>query len=494
MGAIVGLSGSVAVRRNDISNGSHGCCSALPQYGFRVIRRRRPALAGSTTKTDTAGVIPETRYARTADGVHLAYQTAGEGPIDVVWQFDLIFGDVELIWETVVGDFLRELSSFSRLILHDRRGTGLSSRNVSPPDLETRVADLGLVLDAAGSKRPVLGGHGEGAASNVMFAALRPDRVHSVVWSEPAARATWAPDYPWGVSQEYVERIAKVTAELWGSEEYGAAFAEVEATLMDNEFPPEFVAMMGRLSRHTATPDVAVAINGIYTETDVRSILPSVSAPTLLLSSWPEEADYVASLMPKAEVRIVPASWAERDAVEIGHIREWLDIPPPPPNLDRVLATVLFTDIVGSTERLVELGDARWRSLLARHDEYARVEIERHLGRLVDKAGDGIFAIFDGPARAVRCALGIMRSVHNLGIHIRAGVHTGEVELEDDAVRGIAVHVGARVAGLAEPGQVLATGIVKDLVAGSGLTFEDADEHALKGIPDRWHLYSVASD
>jgi class 3 adenylate cyclase/pimeloyl-ACP methyl ester carboxylesterase len=439
-------------------------------------------------------VIPETRYARTADGVHLAYQTAGEGPIDLVWQFDLIFGNVELVWETVVGDFLRELSSFSRLILHDRRGTGLSSRNVSPPDLETRVSDLGLVLDAARSKRPVLGGHGEGAASNVMFAALRPERVHSVVWSEPTARATWAPDYPWGASQEWVERISKVTAELWGSEEYGTAVAEVEATLMGNEYPPELVAMMGRLSRHTATPDVAVTIERIYTETDVRSILPSVSAPTLLLSTWPEETDYVASLMPNAEVRIIPDAWAKGEAASIGHIREWLDIPPPPPDLDRVLAAVLFTDIVGSTERLVELGDAGWRSLLARHDQYARIEIEGHRGRLIDTAGDGIFATFDGPARAVRCALAIMRSVQDLGIQIRAGVHAGEVELEGDAVRGIAVHVGARLAALAEPGQVLATGTVKDLVAGSGLTFEDAGEHELKGIPDGWHLYSVASD
>jgi class 3 adenylate cyclase len=198
--------------------------------------------------------------------------------------------------------------------------------------------------------------------------------------------------------------------------------------------------------------------------------------------------------MPKAEVRFVPASRTEGEAVRIGHIREWLDIPTPPPDLDRVLATVLFTDIVGSTERLVELGDARWRSLLARHDEYATVEIERHRGRLVDTAGDGIFATFDGPARAVRCALGIMRSVHKFGIQIRAGVHTGEVELEDNAVRGIAVHVGARLAGLAESGQVLATGIVKDLVAGSGLVFEDAGERELKGVPDGWRLYRVVDE
>jgi class 3 adenylate cyclase len=450
--------------------------------------------AGWLAQTETTSVIPETRYAKTPDGVHLAFQTAGEGPIDLVWQFDLIFGNVELIWETVVGDFLRELSSFSRLILHDRRGTGLSSRNVAPPDLETRVGDLGAILDAIGSERPVLGGHGEGGASNVLFAASRPERVHSVVWSEPAPRTTWSPDYPWGVDREYVERFAKATAELWGSEGYGAAFAEIEASA-GNVIPPGFAAMMGRLSRHTATPDVAVTIERIWNETDIRPILPSVSAPTLLLASWKEEADYVASLMPNAEVRVLPGSWGtESDAASIGHIREWLGVAPPAPDLDRVLAAVLFTDIVGSTERLVELGDARWRSLLARHDEYARIEIERHRGRLVDTAGDGIFATFDGPARAVRCALAMMRSVHDLGIQIRAGVHTGEVELEGDAVRGIAVHVGARLAALAESGQVLATRTVKDLVAGSGLVFEDRGDHELKGVPDRWRLYRVLNE
>ena len=436
--------------------------------------------------------IPETRYAIAPDGVYLAYQTVGEGPIDLVWQYDLIFGNVEIMWETVVGDWLRVLSSFTRLILHDRRGTGLSSRNVSPPDLETRVADLGVILDAAGSERPVLGGYGDGGASNVMFAASQPERVHSLVWSEPAPRTTWAPDFPWGADEEYLQRSAKVTAEFWGSERYGAAFAELAGVGVD--IPPEFVAMMGRLSRHTATPDVAVTIERIWNETDVRPILSSVSAPTLLLASEKESADYVASLMPKAEVRILPASWAEFDAASIEHIREWLGVAPPIPELNRVLAAVLFTDIVGSTERLVELGDARWRSLLVRHDECARIEIERHLGRFVDSAGDGVFATFQGPARAVRCALAIAEAVRPLGLEIRAGVHTGEVELEGDAVRGIAVHIGARLAALAEPGQILASSTVKDLVAGSGLTFEDAGEHELKGVPHRWHLYRVTRE
>jgi class 3 adenylate cyclase len=200
----------------------------------------------------------------------------------------------------------------------------------------------------------------------------------------------------------------------------------------------------------------------------------------------------VASLMPRAEVRLLPGgSWAEDFADAIGHIRQWLGIAPPVPHLDRVLAALLFTDIVGSTERLVELGDARWRSLLARHHERAREEIARHRGRFVDSAGDGIFATFDGPARAVRCAQAIMRSVQDLGLQIRAGVHTGEVELDGGAVRGRAVHVGARVAALAGPGEVLVTSMVRDLVAGSGLDLQDRGEHELKGVPDSWRIYRV---
>jgi len=329
----------------------------------------------------------------------------------------------------------------------------------------------------------------------VMFAASKPERVHSIVWAEPAPRSTWAADYPWGSTREYLEQRDKVTAELWGSEGYGVAFAEVEAAF-GNPVPPEHAAMMGRLSRHTATPDVAVTIDQIWNETDVRHILPSVRAPALLLTSESskESTEYVASLMPNAQVRIVPDPWeAVEDHPAAGYVREWLGVAPPPPDLDRILAAVLFTDIVGSTERLVELGDARWRSLLARHDERARIEIERHRGRFVDSAGDGIFATFDGPARAVRCAMAIMRAVHDLGIQVRAGVHTGEVELEGDAVRGLAVHVGARVAGLAGPGQVFVTSMVKDLVAGSGLAFEDRGEQSLKGIPERWRLYQVVS-
>jgi class 3 adenylate cyclase len=432
--------------------------------------------------------IPETRYAITPEGVYLAYQVVGQGPIDMAWQYELIFGNVEDMWETVSGERLRMLSSFARLILHDRRGTGLSSRNVPPPNLETCVADLGVILDAVGSERPVLGGFGDGAAASVLFAASKPERVHSLVWEGPAPRSTWAPDYPWGVDQDFVDRSLKVTAELWGSEGYGPAFAELQAEV-NNDLPPELVAMMGRLSRHTATPDVAVMTDRIWNETDIRAILPSVSAPTLLLA-YDESGDYVASLMPNAEVRLLQDPWRS-GAEGMGHIREWLGVPPPTRDLDRVLATVLFTDIVGSTDRLAELGDDTWRSIIARHDERARAEIERHRGRFIVSTGDGLFATFDGPARAVRCAQAIGASVRDLGIEIRAGVHTGEVELDGDDVRGIAVHIGARVAAVGGSSEVLVSQTVKDLVAGSGLIFEDAGEHELKGVPDRWRLYRV---
>jgi class 3 adenylate cyclase len=435
---------------------------------------------------------PETRYVVTPDGVHLAYQVIGDGPVDFAWQFDL-FGNVDLVWQTRFGDWLRDLATFTRLILHDRRGTGLSTRNVSPPDLETRVADLEVVLDAAESRRPVLGGFFDAGAPNVMFAATQPERVHSIVWVEPQPRNTWAPDFPWGVDEDYVERSTKVTAELWGRDGFGEKFAEIEASV-DHPIGPDEVASISMLARHTVTPDAAMALDLMWRETDVRAILPSVTAPALLLAADDTAiAEYTASLMPLAEVRELAKPPGLGDEAVTAAIRDWVGVAPTAPDLDRVLASVLFTDIVGSTEQLSAVGDSEWRSILARHDERSRAEVERFRGRFVDSTGDGLFATFDGPARAVRCANAIGEAVADLGIRIRAGVHTGEVELEGDAVRGIAVHIGARVAALAGPSEVLVSQPVKDLVVGSGLVFEDAGEHELKGVPDRWHLYRVAT-
>jgi class 3 adenylate cyclase len=444
--------------------------------------------------------IPETRYVKSTDGVYIAYQTLGEGPIDIAWQFEWL-GNVDAIWQArPYAEWFRGLASFSRLILHDRRGTGASSRNVDPPNLETRVADLLAVLDAAGSERPVLGASLEGGAPNVLLAATRPERVHSVFWWYPAPRSTRAPDYSWGVGDDILERDMRAAAELWGTSDYEDWWYEPSpadaATIPDLDRIP--FALVGR---QTVTPDVAIQLELIWRDTDVRGTLPAVGAPTLLLARDRdrEALEYLASLLPHAEVRLFPGGsdllpFIDEQPAVLDAIRDFIGVETPPADLDRVLAAVLFTDIVGSTERLTELGDAEWRSVLTRHDERARAEIERHRGRYVDSTGDGVFATFDGPARAVRCAQAIDTSVHDLGIQIRAGVHTGEVELEGDDVRGIAVHIGARVAALAGPSEVLVSSTVKDLVAGSGLSFEDRGVHALKGVPGEWRLYAVARE
>ena len=364
------------------------------------------------------------------------------------------------------------------------------------PNLETRVSDLLTVMDAVGSERPILTGVFESGAPNALLAASKPERVHSMVWMEPSPRFAWAPDYPWGRTPADMEAEFR-DIELWGSLAYGRALLQDEAS-RGNVFPDYEVAIFAKASRNACTPDVARALTKIWYESDVRGVLPSVQAPTSILTMRARSDDfdrsnYVASLIPGAELREIPGdAWTEeiiRSYAE--EIRRVAGVRPQAKDLDRILATVLFTDIVGSTQQLSEVGDAEWRSILARHDERARAEIERHRGRYVDSTGDGLLATFDGPARAVRCAQAIGSSVRDLGIQIRAGVHTGEVELDGDTVRGIAVHIGARVAALGGPSEVLVSQTVKDLVAGSGLIFEDRGEHELKGVPDAWHLYRV---
>ena len=445
--------------------------------------------------------IHDTHYAVTSDGVYIAYQVLGDGPIDVVWQSDWPGNiDVELE-DPFIAVWAREVASFARVIFHDRRGIGLSSRNVALPNLETRVADTLAVMDAVGSERPILVGFFESGAPNALLAASKPQRAHSMVWTEPNPRFAWAPDFPWGRTSADMERELR-DIELWGTRAYGEAFLLDEAS-RGNAMPDSQDAIVAKTfakaSRNACTPDVARALAKIWYESDVRAILPAVQVPTLILKMNQDDdfdrAGYVASLIPGAELREIPGpEWSEETIRSLAEeVRRVAGVAPPATDLDRVLAAVLFTDIVGSTERLSEVGDAEWRSVLARHDERARMEIERHRGRYVDSTGDGLLATFDGPARAVRCAQAIRASVRDLGIQIRAGVHTGEVELEGPAVRGIAVHIGARVAALGGPSEILVSQTVKDLVAGSGLTFEDAGEHELKGVPETWHLYRVVS-
>lgn len=446
-------------------------------------------------------------YAVAPDGAYIAYQTLGDGPVDIVWQFDW-FGNIDLMWEWgEVREWLLGLAAFSRVILHDRRGTGASSRNVPAPDLETRVADLLLVLDAVGANRPVvLAGKFEGAAPNVVCAATHPDRVRSLVWIGPTARSTWTPDYPWGVLPDYVEAESDATA-AWGTLDYAPKFMALEWPDADPGPPPTTGAAeagaptlaqeLARFTRQMCTPDTARAISEIWLQTDVRGVLPAVQAPTLLIAKAGSaedigEATYIAGLMPHAEIAAGPidlslmASHAHLEAV-----RAFLGVEARSPSLDRVLATVLFTDIVDSTSQAAALGDSGWRAVRERHDRLVRAQLAAFQGREIKTLGDGFLATFDGPSRAVGCADAIVTGVADLGIEVRAGLHTGEIELDGTDVAGIAVAIGARVAAIAGGSEVIVTQTIKDLTAGSGISYADRGEHELKGVPDRWHLYQA---
>jgi class 3 adenylate cyclase len=434
---------------------------------------------------------PKTGYAKADDGVYIAYQTLGDGPVDIVWQFEWI-GNVDSIWEfRPYAEWFRGLAAFSRLILHDRRGMGASSRDVAPPNLETRVADLVAVLDAVGSERPVLGGAYEGGAPNVLFAATFPERVHSLFWWYPAPRTTKAPDYPFGASPELLEQATKDTLERWGTDEY--VFVTSENPTVQGE-----VAPWGLLSRQTATPDVAAKMDRIYNESDVRGAMPAIAAPVLLLARERdlEALTYLATLLRRPQIRLFPGEdelKVHEQPALLDAIRAFVGVETRAPELDAVLSTVLFTDVVDSTRKQAELGDRRYRDLIEEHHVIVRDGLERWRGRESATAGDGFYATFEGPARAIRCALEIEQRVRDLGIEVRAGVHTGECELIDGQISGLTVSIGARVAASAGPNEVLVSQTVKDLVAGSGFSFEDTGERELKGVPDRWRLYRVAN-
>jgi class 3 adenylate cyclase/pimeloyl-ACP methyl ester carboxylesterase len=435
-------------------------------------------------------------YARPADGAYIAYRVDGDGPIDIVWQPDWP-GNIDMEWhDPIVGPFLREVSSFARVITHDHRGVGLSSRNVDPPTLETRVSDLLAVLKATGTRRPVLVGVESSGGVHALLAATRPGLPRALVWIEPSARYAWAPDYPWGTTE--AERdLDRQYLDLWGTDAYGKAWVENEET-GGNPFPPGFSMYMTIHSRNACTPDIGALLDDMWWETDVRAVLGAVQTPTLLLvhedrTKDVEEAQYVASQIPGAQLRLMPGlAWKPDDMPALAEqIRQFVGIEHPHPSFETVLATVLFTDIVGSTEREADIGDREWRTLRQEHDRAIRAELARYRGREIKTMGDGFLATFDGPARGVYCAQAIVESVRPLGLEVRAGLHTGEVELDGDDVRGLTVAIGARVAAVAGASEVLVSQTVKDLVAGSGLAFEDAGEHDLKGVPDRWRLYRV---
>jgi pimeloyl-ACP methyl ester carboxylesterase len=459
--------------------------------------RFRPVLRpGTATDQDAPVEIPETRYAKASDGTHLAYQTLGDGPVDLVYMQPWI-SHLEDIWEEPRYErFLRKFASFSRLILFDRRGCGMSDPVPAdrPPDLETRMDDARAVMDDVGSERAVVYGASESGAMAALFAATHPDRTVALVIHGSEARTAWAPDYPWGQTREEHEREVKSIEERWGTGEYILQWAP---HLQDD---PSLVRWLARLMRVAMSPGAAAVYEEMYWAIDVRDALPSIHVPALILhraEDAPEANRYFAEHIHGATYIELPGNehipfLGDQDAVTNEIERFVRSVQDEEAVLDRVLATVMFTDIVGSTEVASRLGDRGWGDLVERHHATVRNILARYRGREVDTAGDGFFSTFDGPARGVRCAQQITQAVKPLGIEIRAGVHTGEVQTFDGKVGGLGVVIGARLGALAGPSEVLVSSTVKDLTAGSGLAFEDRGTHVLKGVPDEWHLYAVA--
>lgn len=441
---------------------------------------------------------PETRYAQALDGASIAYQVLGDGPVDLLW-LEGYRGNLEVMWEQpVVASFFTQLASFSRLIRLDVRGSGLSDRGHRPADLETQVDDIRSVLDVVGSQRTVVAAGGWGTAPASLFASTFPGRCRGLVLFAASARYRPAPDYPWGFSDEELERTVRMVDRSWGTEGYAAFQLSYDAPSMAGD--RSFVRWYAKMQRHWVGPSEALELERRFADTDIRGVLPTISVPTLVLCrEWddPEEDEHVAGLIPDARlVRLPGRDWmvyAGEQAPVIDAIRGFVGVEDASAKSDTVLQTVLFTDIVDSTQEMARLGDRGWKDVVERHHAIVRGELSRFRGIEVDTAGDGFYANFDGPARAIRCALEIVRQMPELGIQVRAGLHTGECEVIDDKCGGLTVSLGARVAAKAGPSEILVSQTVKDLVAGSGLSFADEGEHDLKGVPDRWRLYRVVA-
>ena len=447
---------------------------------------------------------PEIRYAHSGD-VNIAYAVVGDGPFDVVFVSGWVLSNLEVSWDGSAREFYERMGSFCRLILFDKRGTGLSDRVAGIPDLQTRMDDVRAVMDAAGSQRAAILGFSEGGPMAILFAASHPDRVAALVLYGTLATWTKADDYPWAPTRDERDESLRIQVPLIGTEpwadEYLRAFAPSTA---DDEGVRRWWRRWVRVS---ASPGSIAALLRMNSGIDVRHVLSAVRVPTLVLhrigdeSTEVEAGRYLAEHIPGArleELAGVDHGWwvnsaqivaeVERFLLDLRRAGEWDAF-----ESDRVLATVLFTDIVDSTARVVELGDRGWRELVKQHHAVVRRQLARFSGREIDTAGDGFFATFDGPARAIRCATAIVGGVRELRLDVRVGLHTGECEIVDGKVGGIAVHIGARVAARAEPGEVLVSGTVKDLVAGSGIAFAERGVVQLKGVPGLWPLYAVES-
>ena len=433
--------------------------------------------------------VPEIEYTRSGD-VSIAYQTFGDGPRDLV--LVPMFSNLVFPWSNPdwCGMYER-FASFSRLILYDKRGTGLSDRPRDLGPLETRMDDIRAVLDAVGSERATLVGMTEGGQTCALFAATYPERTEALVLVNTPARAVRSDDYPYGATQDEWRGQMRTIRERWGDRAY---FEEIALT-HDPEGDEEYLDWYVTCQRFCASPGAALTFYRVYGETDLRDMLPAIRVPTLVLYRR-ELRDQMIDLAHRVKgARVLEIEGQGFKAFDpmTREVEAFLSGTEAEPVPDTVLATVLFTDIVGSTERAARLGDRAWRNLLQDHHISVRRELARFRGDELDTAGDGFFAIFDGPARAISCARAIVGAVTELDLEVRAGVHTGECELQDGKVAGIAVNIGARVAAAAGPGEILVSRTVKDLVAGSGIEFEEKGLHELKGVPGQWRLYAVGS-
>jgi pimeloyl-ACP methyl ester carboxylesterase len=435
-----------------------------------------------------------TRYAD-ADGVSIAYQVHGEGSLDLVFVPGFVC-HVELLWEQpAVARFLRRLASFSRLVVLDKRGQGLSDRPANPPTLEDSMDDLRAVMEAAGCERPAIFGISEGGPMSALFAATYPERVSSLVLYGTYARMVEAPDFPWGIPASALDRWSEAMRREWG----GPVGVKLWAPSAAGD--PEFESWWARLLRQGTSPAGAIALIDLYRELDVRGVLSSIDVPTLVLHRTNDkivpvrQCHYLAEHIPKARcVELAGADHlamvGDQDAL-LDEVEEFLVGSRRAHEPERALTTVLFTDIVGSTETAARLGDRRWRDVLERHDAETRRQLGVHRGREVKTTGDGFLATFDGPARAIRCARAIGEAMGDIGLEVRTGIHTGEVELIGSDVSGMAVNIGARISALASPNEVLVSSTVRELVVGSGLEFAERGAHNLKGAPGEWKLFAV---
>jgi class 3 adenylate cyclase len=452
-------------------------------------------MAGRQDAAGMAATEPAISYARSGD-VHVAYQVVGDGPVDIVF-VEGSFTNRHVLWEEPsYRRFVERIGSFARVILFDKRGMGLSDR-VQAGTLEERMDDVRAVMDAVGSERAALIGESEGGPMSMLFAASFPQRTVALLLCGAEVKEDKTEDWPWGEStrEEFEESMATL-AEHWSQPP-----SSLRIFVPSRGDDPRLLEWFARLKVQSASPAAAELFMRMAHDIDVRHVVPAIRVPTLILHSvgdqvcHVENARYLARTIPGARYVELPGAdhvmYADLADLALAEIREFLTGVREAPEPDRVLATVLFTDLVGSTERAAELGDRRWRELLETHHAAVRRELERFGGREVDTAGDGFLAAFDGPARAIRCACAVVDAVSALGLEVRAGVHTGECEVIGDKLAGVAIHVGARVAAGAGPGEVLVSSTVRDLIAGSGIELADRGLHALKGVEDERRLYAV---